>query len=471
MPANTYPRSLFSPFFKVGFALPAGRVSLFVLFALCAFASLPAPAQAYSTLLDSTTEGLPTTEYQVASAHAYSGRISNGTYTLGSMRASIVAENSSYIGTSVYFQLSDDSGPGYKDCTSQTFTPTDTGYVYRANTSTATELSDTVFVFTGTECTFTESGTQAWQAKLRGSTNVYLLLTLAGTNAYAIGYEGTYSPGGGVSGDGYDFTHVIRINEPVSYGTTTTTFDVSFDAIINSDDASSTDGYVLGFLSEDGNYTFFEYLIPTGWVADSPFNISTTSTLATGAYHMTVRLVGGMIDALAYGTPLYYGPDGGFTAPGVEFAVSSTTYGSVVFPAPATRPYYGPQFASTSCAVNFLGTFNLGDCVGYLSQPNASSTQNFTAVTDNMSRRAPFIYAYQIGQMRNELFSASSTASSSISVTVDGFGNITFISRDMVNNVPFSNTIKLILAALIWLLGAQTIYLTVIRSHNSNTGV
>jgi hypothetical protein len=41
----------------------------------------------------------------------------------------------------------------------------------------------------------------------------------------------------------------------------------------------------------------------------------------------------------------------------------------------------------------------------------------------------------------------------------------------MIAAVPFSNTIKIILTALMWIMTLELLYLTLIRSHNNQTGV
>jgi len=101
--------------------------------------------------------------------------------------------------------------------------------------------------------------------------------------------------------------------------------------------------------------------------------------------------------------------------------------------------------------------------------PASTTMQNFKSLT--LENRFPFAYAYDIGAMRNDLFNAPDAGTTTIAVTVPGFGTLTFLSAAMIAAVPFAATIKTILAALMWLLAAEFIYLTVIRSHNPNTGL
>jgi len=157
---------------------------------------------------------------------------------------------------------------------------------------------------------------------------------------------------------------------------------------------------------------------------------------------------------------------------------SQTFFGlNVVTNTASFQDYVPPQqadYSASSCAVNFLGTFDLPQCIGYLITPTTGSTSPMANLTHlSLAHSFPFAYGYQMGQMRNLLFAQtpSADATSSIAVTVNHFGTITFISKSMIEAVPFAPFIKSALGWVMWLLLIEIVYLTVLRSHNNHTGV
>jgi len=282
----------------------------------------------------------------------------------------------------------------------------------------------------------------------------------------------TSGGGGGVTGDGITSTHIIRTTDPVAYSTTTSPFTAGFDALIT-DAASSTDGYIFTIYEEGtGRSTSYYGLLPT-YSTDVPFHVSTTTIAysGTGPVTGTFSMVSGMTDYLTRGVPLPIDGSKYFDGFSVPFSVGTTAYSSRNNP-PPPAPYAGPEYSSAACALNLnpfaSSTFAIGECIGYLVQPASSTMQDFSQLT--LANRFPFAYAYGINTMRQALFSASSTATTTLAVTVAGFGTITFLSAAMIAAVPFSSTIKLILSALMWLLTLELLYVTLLRSHNQETG-
>jgi len=267
------------------------------------------------------------------------------------------------------------------------------------------------------------------------------------------------------AGNGSTATQVIRINAPRDFATTTEPFTVDFDAYVNSF-ASTTDGYELVFTHDNTGVSRSVVGLLPAHDLDTPFNVSTTTSPGLpleGAYTLQIVLGGGAAEHIANPSLPFY-TNGWYTASHFGIGIYDSQWNYDV------PPYVGSGYASSSCSINFLGSdFNLGDCIGYIVAPTASSTQNFANIT--LANRVPFSYAYDIGLLRSELFGAPENGTTTISATVPGFGTITFLSAAMIAAVPFAPTIKLILAALIWLLGAEVIYYTVLRSHNTNTGV
>jgi len=273
-------------------------------------------------------------------------------------------------------------------------------------------------------------------------------------------------------GDGNTSTHVIRITSPALYSTvsSSTPFAVDFDIEVNAT-TTEPNAYQIEYRNDlSGEYRLQRgYLVDAGWSSgDTPFTVSTTTQLTSeGTWSMSVQLGIGYTLGVEGGPGLideFYsvGPPLGGHRFSVDYEDNVSHY---------EYPGLGlAQFASTSCEVNFLGSdFDLGNCIGYLVQPASSTMAQFSNLT--LANSAPFSYAYGVAAMRDELFTADPNGTTTVAVTVPGFGTITFLSAAMIAAVPFSATIKLILAALMWLLTIEVIYLSVIRSHNQNTGV
>jgi len=258
-------------------------------------------------------------------------------------------------------------------------------------------------------------------------------------------------------------TQVLAINTPLLYATTTAAVPVSFDFVVNASSSPDTDGYVALFVHDNSGFEVQELGLLPAYTPGVYVEHSFTSSALPyeGSWTLYMYLAGGVADKIAQPSlPLYTNGFRTATYFGVEYNDSQHNY--------TTPAYGGPQFASTTCAINFLGSFNPGDCIGYLTQPASSTVANFKALT--LDGHFPFAYAYDVGRMRDNLLSGGS-GTTTVSVNITGFGTITFLSRSMIAAVPFAPTIKVILAALMWLLTIEVIYLTVIRSHNQNTGV
>jgi len=123
-------------------------------------------------------------------------------------------------------------------------------------------------------------------------------------------------------------------------------------------------------------------------------------------------------------------------------------------------------FASTSCNINFLGSFNAGDCFGLIFTPSSTTLAKFSTLS--LNGKIPFSYLTEMQGLYNEMFNASQIGSSSIAVGTP-IGTITFISKAQLAAIPLANTIKLIIGYLLWFMFAQLCYYQVLRSHDKKT--
>jgi len=106
----------------------------------------------------------------------------------------------------------------------------------------------------------------------------------------------------------------------------------------------------------------------------------------------------------------------------------------------------------------------------WLFYPDPQATDRFRTLSEDLKGKFPFAYVYGIGQMRNELFGSTQTASSTVSASIRGM-SFTFISQDMLSAVPFASLIKTILGWLLWIMAMTLIYKRVMRIHDNNSNV
>jgi len=109
----------------------------------------------------------------------------------------------------------------------------------------------------------------------------------------------------------------------------------------------------------------------------------------------------------------------------------------------------------------------------WLFYPSTESVENFQTLSSALENKAPFVYLYQIDDLRQEMFGAS-TSPQTISLNfkiIPGHGTSTLelLSKSKLEAVPFASTVKTILGYILLFLGAEYIYYRVIRSHDSNT--
>jgi len=260
------------------------------------------------------------------------------------------------------------------------------------------------------------------------------------------------------SPDGDDTTHVVEVITPQLFATTTSPVNIEFSYQQSSSNPQIANGYKIDFV-HTLTYQSFSITgsLDSAYVGDGVYLQSTTTPIATsGTWKMTVSLIDWSPDVPSYpqslidaGVPVLFGIDYHDNVQTVVFGPTYQTY------------------ASTTCQLNLSGTFDLGQCIGYLTMPTSASVDRFKQLT--LENSFPFAYAYDIGQMRLDLFDSPHAGTTTIAVTVPGFGTITFLSASMISAVPYASTIKFILGCLIWLMGIEFIYYTVIRSHNTNT--
>jgi len=124
------------------------------------------------------------------------------------------------------------------------------------------------------------------------------------------------------------------------------------------------------------------------------------------------------------------------------------------------------SFPHYPCGISDLSGC-LQNALNTMFYPSQNIVEQFKGL--ELEDKFPFAYAYDLNDVRQEMFGTSSTASTSIAVNVPHFGSITFLSTSMISAVPYASVIKTILGWLLWFMMAEYLYFRIIRSHDSQT--
>jgi len=144
---------------------------------------------------------------------------------------------------------------------------------------------------------------------------------------------------------------------------------------------------------------------------------------------------------------------------GAGFGLGTTT----IRTATSTNVFNDPT--PISCDTLDIGCY-IKVAIGWAFYPSPESIDQFQSLT--LADRAPFQYAYDVGNLRDELLTASATSTLTVTVPFGTFGNITLLSASMIQAVPFTGFIRTILGYLMWFLFAELVYYQVLRAHNKN---
>lgn len=100
--------------------------------------------------------------------------------------------------------------------------------------------------------------------------------------------------------------------------------------------------------------------------------------------------------------------------------------------------------------------------------PSNNSIDKFTSLTSDLETKFPFIYAYQFSESVDNLYSGTSTATSSISYDFAGLGTLTLISVEQLEAVPFQSWLRTVIGMLLWIMFAVLMYNRTLRIFNTN---
>lgn len=117
---------------------------------------------------------------------------------------------------------------------------------------------------------------------------------------------------------------------------------------------------------------------------------------------------------------------------------------------------------SSTCSGFDIGCY-LENALSWFFGVDQETLNQFTSLT--LKNSLPFSYIYDTGNLYTELFSGS-PQDIDIAIAFGSFGNITLLSTDKLNAVPFHGTVRTILGAMMIFMTAMFLYGKIIGIHD-----
>lgn len=301
-----------------------------------------------------------------------------------------------------------------------------------------------------------------------------------GSNSLISGFPAT-SNNGFNTGSGTMYLNLIGINFPTSNTSsyfvswlpeatsTPTTTPTILSGVYYSGTkiASSSPTLGLYLLNQDTGENWNFDLGPIATSTGTHTFSTTTPALSNGLYHYSLVFNDSPNE--------YVAETSSFIINGTSFPAGQV---SLYFPhASSTVPTSLTEGLSECEALSFpsnlacsLGTM-FKNILLIIFSPSADSVDRFRSLADTLKVKAPFAYAYDMNDLRMELFNATENSTSSVSLSfkiIPGAGTSTLevFSKDKLASIPFSNTIKTVMGWILWLLACEYIYYRVIKIHD-----
>lgn len=257
-------------------------------------------------------------------------------------------------------------------------------------------------------------------------------------------------------------TRVISLN-PNATTTASTTVSLT-GSYYNNDSDDEVVSATLNVTNRQPPYASYQWTFPTN--ASGVNSISTSTTLVAGDYSSILTL-----------------NFASSSSPSIETITLSYMIASFSVIEQVEAQYF--SFATsttlaqlkTDCSLEtdvlpritcyIVDRFN--GLLQYLFVPSPQTVNLFSSLNTQLSTRFPFAYVYDMNEMRTELFSATQTATTTVGVNVNHFGQITFLSKPLLESVPYATTVRTIIGYLMWLMAVEYIYLRVLKSHDNHT--
>jgi len=194
------------------------------------------------------------------------------------------------------------------------------------------------------------------------------------------------------------------------------------------------------------NIVFSGITLPLTNGTDLPFGVSRTLPYS-GPYTVRARL-----------TDSTTGSTTAWTAT-TSFSLNSTSTNPVYLP--------GAGLVGEECAsLDIFCYLQQGFAWAFI--PDTESVEQFKTLSSALETKFPFAYVYDIDEFREELFDSADTGTTTITVTIMG-SELTILSKELIDSVPFTPTIKLILGWLIIIGTIEYLYHKVRTIHDPHS--
>jgi len=246
--------------------------------------------------------------------------------------------------------------------------------------------------------------------------------------------------------DDNESTHVIRINSPLLGATTTSPVTVDFDWYQGT--PAFANGYRIVFTQTTAG-AYLEDRVFFGATVPGTNNDSyTTSLPVSGTWKVEITLLDGSPDIPSAPVQYFTQPSFDGLCPGTATCGNASYFGinyndnwqTIEFGAPSVT------YASTSCALDWSLSFNVGDCAGYLFYPT-QTTAIYQSIPATLNTKVPFGYVGQIAGVWEDLqvadgeppsiefdFADAPISSSSPLSIGNLVGNVTVFSEETVTH-------------------------------------
>jgi len=263
--------------------------------------------------------------------------------------------------------------------------------------------------------------------------------------------------------NGFSSTYNTRFTDLEITGTSTVTIEATY----------FIDGDELNTSISERNPTQLSYgisLRPTTSITNQYTSITNASGTASASSDFT-SLGDGVYDLLI--TFSNFGCSTGLSPcpfPDAYIYQSFTITGGVLS-ATGTPEYYDKTVPDTENRYRDCSLTQLGNCLTnagiFLFLPSEASLDNFVTLKDSIATRFPFNYISDFKDAIGGLYTTATTETLTISMTFGTFGDITLLSADLVNAVPFASTIRTILEYLLWIMLVTQIYRRTLKVFNT----
>jgi len=119
------------------------------------------------------------------------------------------------------------------------------------------------------------------------------------------------------------------------------------------------------------------------------------------------------------------------------------------------------------CSITEIGGC-INNSIKYLFLPSQEKINEILLTKDALFTKIPFVYLSEINTVVDEVLNSEQTQSLDLTLNL-GFGEITIISREMIEAVPFVNLLNQLISASLWLAFAIGMYRMALGIHNKET--